>query len=117
MLLKHIFKRLQSPSKKWRKIVKTLGLVDVLLARGSKKSVFELKNKVFLVQNLASFSFVEGPIDRGAKSGLSSSGAGARPCGGGRRGGPRALQGLQQGRRTDAARARRLRALLGRARR
>lgn len=95
VLLKHIFKRLQSPSKKWRKIVKTLSLIDVLLARGSKKSVFELKNKVFLVQNLSTFTFHDGPLDRGAKSELISPRPSQRPYRRHKSSRPKPLQRIQ----------------------
>jgi hypothetical protein len=67
-LLKHIFKRLQSKPDKWRKIVKTLTLVDTLIAKGSKKIIYEFKNKIFLIENLSKFGHFEGSIDRGVQS-------------------------------------------------
>ena len=72
-LLKHIFKRLQCAPAKWRKIVKTLTLVEVLLSKGSKKVIFEFKTKVFLVENLNKFGYFDGSIDRGLQSRLNSS--------------------------------------------
>lgn len=71
-LLKHVFKKLQGPYKKWRKILKTLYLMDIVLKRGSHKAVKEFKNKVFLVKNLYEFSYIEGTMDRGVKSKLNS---------------------------------------------
>lgn len=71
-LLKHIFKKLQGPYKKWRKILKTLYLMDAVLKRGSHRAVKEFKAKVFLVKNLYEFSFIEGTMDRGVKSEISS---------------------------------------------
>ena len=67
-LLKHIFKRLQCKPEKWRKILKTLTLVETLLVKGSKKVIFELKNKIFLIENLIKFGFFEGNNDRGVQS-------------------------------------------------
>ena len=72
VMLKHIFKRLQCRPEKWRKVLKTLTLIETLVSRGSKKTMFEFKNKVFLLQNLNKFGFWEGSIDRGAQSGLRS---------------------------------------------
>ncbi len=74
VLLKHVFKRLQCAPEKWRKVLKTLSLVEALVAKGSKKVIFELKNKIFLINNLGKFSFFENSIDRGLQSRFISSG-------------------------------------------
>ncbi len=71
-LLKHIFKRLQSKPDQWRKILKTLTLVDTLVTKGSKQVMFEFKNKIFLIENLINFTFIEGSIDRGLQSNIKS---------------------------------------------
>ena len=67
-MLKHVFKKLQGPYKKWRKILKTLILINMIVNNGSKKAVAQFKNKVFLIRNLFEFSYIEGSMDRGAKS-------------------------------------------------
>ena len=67
-MLKHVFKKLQGPYKKWRKILKTLALMDTVLKKGSHRAVKEFKSKVFLVKNLFEFSYIEGTMDRGVKS-------------------------------------------------
>lgn len=74
-MLKHIYKKLQGPTKKWRKILKTLYLIDAVLKKGSYRAVKELKTKVFLVKTLFEFLFIEGTIDRGVKSKVKSKGA------------------------------------------
>lgn len=71
-MLKHVFKKLQGPRKKWRKILKTLNLMRVIVQYGSKKAIEEFKKKVFLVRNLYEFTYVENSMDRGARSMLSS---------------------------------------------
>ena len=71
-MLKHVFKKLQGPYKKWRKILKTLTLVETILKKGSHRAVKGLKNKVFLVKNLFEFSYIEGTMDRGIKSDIIS---------------------------------------------
>lgn len=67
-MLKHVFKKLQGPYKKWRKILKTLILISMIAKKGSKRAIAEFQNKVFLIRNLFEFSYIEGSMDRGAKS-------------------------------------------------
>lgn len=98
VILKHVFKKLQEEPAKFRKIEKALNLVAVLLDRGSKKVVFELKNKLFLVKNLAEFTFIQKKQNVGLKSELSSPGKGGRVGPGHRGGQPRRLRGRQEGR-------------------
>ena len=95
VLLKHVFKRLQSPAEKWRKVLKTLTLVEVLVAKGSKKVIFEFKNKIFLINNLGKFSHFENSIDRGHQSRLNSSRARQSSCRGHQECEPRPLQRLR----------------------
>jgi hypothetical protein len=73
-MLKHVFKKLQGPRKKWRKILKTLTLMRQVVMYGSKRAVEEFKKKTFLVRNLFEFTFVENSMDRGVKSELNSKG-------------------------------------------
>lgn len=74
--LKHVFKKLQGPAQKWRKILKTLYLMDVVIKKGSLRAVKEFKAKVFLVKNLFEFSYIEGTMNNGSTSKLKSSRAG-----------------------------------------
>ena len=67
-ITKHIFKKLQESYKKWRKILKTLTLLQIIVKKGSKRIMREIKNKVFLIKQLRDFSFMEGSMDRGIKS-------------------------------------------------
>lgn len=67
-LIKHILKRLQSPPKKYQKIIKTLYLILIVLEKGSKYAVSELQRNVALVDNLVTFSHKEGKRDKGTKS-------------------------------------------------
>ena len=66
-ITKHLFKKLQESYKKWRKILKALNLITILIKKGSKRVMRELKNKVFLVKQLKDFSYMEGSMDRGIK--------------------------------------------------
>lgn len=71
-MLKHVFKKLQGPYKKWRKLLKALNLIKVIVEHGSRRAVSEFKNKVFLIRNLFEFSYIEGSMDRGVKSKVNS---------------------------------------------
>ncbi len=81
IILKHVFKKLQEEPAKYRKIEKALDLAAVLVEQGSKKVVFELKNKVFLVANLTEFSFIQKKRNVGLQSQLISPGQGGSPRG------------------------------------
>ena len=68
VILKHVLKKLQEDSSKYRKIEKTFRLIEVILEKGSRKVVFELKNKIFLVSNLQEFLHIENKKNVGLKS-------------------------------------------------
>ena len=69
----HIFKKLKSPKKKWRKILKTYYLIENLLYKGSREIIVELKKKIKVFENFHNFEFFENKMDRGLKSFLKSS--------------------------------------------
>ena len=66
-LIKHINKKLQDKTKKWRKILKTLTLIEEILKNGSQEAVKILKRDEFLILNLENFEFKKGNLDRGLK--------------------------------------------------
>lgn len=67
-LVKHIVKRLQAPPKKYKKIIKTLYLILVLLEKGSRQAVSEMQRNVGLVEYLTTFSYKDKNKDKGFKS-------------------------------------------------
>lgn len=67
-LIKHIVKRLQAPPKKYKKIIKTLYLVLVVLEKGSRQAVSDMQRNVALVENLTMFSYTSANKDKGYKS-------------------------------------------------
>ena len=73
-LIKHIVKRLQSPPSKYKKIIKTMFLMLVVLEKGSRFSVSELQRNIILVESLTTFSYKKNNKDRGQKSILISKG-------------------------------------------
>jgi hypothetical protein len=75
--IKHVTKKLQTPKEKWRKILKTLNLVEVLIAKGHRRFTLELQSKMFMIHPLMSFIYRENSIDVGQQSGFTSQGTGA----------------------------------------
>ena len=67
-LIKHIVKRLQAPPKKFKKIIKTLYLVLIVIEKGSRYAVMEMQRNIGLVENLIMFSYKDGKTDKGYKS-------------------------------------------------
>ena len=74
--IKHIFKKLQEPKEKWRKIYKVLQLIETMIIKGNRRVTLELQSKVFLVQNLINFFYKENGVDVGQQSGFKSQGQG-----------------------------------------
>lgn len=66
--IKHITKKLQEPKEKWRKILKTLNLIEVLVAKGHRRITLELQTKIFMIQPLTSFMYRENSMDVGQQS-------------------------------------------------
>jgi epsin len=65
-IMKHIWKRLNSQRKKWRKIIKTLTLIDYLLKNGSPRCIAEIKDEIYQIKTLQDFSHFENGADKGA---------------------------------------------------
>jgi hypothetical protein len=74
--IKHIIKKLQSPTKKWRKLLKTLNLIEVMCQCGARRLFLELQTHSYLVRNLQTTTLVENGVDVGAQSVLISPKAG-----------------------------------------
>lgn len=66
--LKHFFKKLQTPKEKWRKLLKTINLLEIMIVKGNRRITLELQSKIFLVQNLTSFMYREKSMDVGQQS-------------------------------------------------
>jgi len=46
-IMKHIWKKLSATKKKWRKIMKTLNLIEYLLKNASPKVIGEIKDELY----------------------------------------------------------------------
>ena len=51
--------------KKWRKILKTMNLIEVLLDKGSNKFFTEMKKKTFLFEPYRNYTMIENGIEKG----------------------------------------------------
>jgi hypothetical protein len=67
--MNHISKKLQAPAFKWRKVLKTLFLIEHLLKVGAPKCYDSLKGEVYQLRNLQNFSFIDhNKADKGETS-------------------------------------------------
>lgn len=55
----HVLKRLECKKEKWRKILKTLFLIEHILKTGSPNFVDSMKSDMYKLKNLSSFSFID----------------------------------------------------------
>lgn len=65
-IMKHIWERLSQKGKKWRRILKTLNLMEYLTKNGSPRCVGEFKDEIYQLRTLQDFSLYEQTLDRGA---------------------------------------------------
>ena len=63
--MNHIWNRLELPASEWRKIYKSLHLLDTILKAGDPECVGEIKANSFKLKVLENFSFYEQGSDRG----------------------------------------------------
>jgi epsin len=52
VIMKVIWENIRSNAKEWRKIYKTLGLIDILLKHGSTRCVQEIRDETFKIRLL-----------------------------------------------------------------
>jgi epsin len=65
-VMKHIWKRLSSERKNWRRILKTLSLIEYLIKNGSPRCIQEFRDEIYQIRTLQDFSHYEDGQDRGA---------------------------------------------------
>eukprot|EP01015_Nassula_variabilis_P036135 TRINITY_DN924_c0_g1_i6.p1 TRINITY_DN924_c0_g1~~TRINITY_DN924_c0_g1_i6.p1 ORF type:complete len:672 (+),score=132.04 TRINITY_DN924_c0_g1_i6:584-2599(+) len=64
--MKYIWKRLSQKDKQWRRILKTLNLVEYLLKNGSPRCLHEFKDEIYTLRSFQDYYLIEGEFDRGA---------------------------------------------------
>lgn len=60
LIMKFIWKRLDSDNKEWRRILKTLHLIEYLTKNGAPRCVGEFRDAIFKVRSFSDFFLVEG---------------------------------------------------------
>lgn len=66
--IKHIVKKLQTPKEKWRKILKTLNLIDVLCHSGARRIYLELQSHTYMIKGFTTMIHKENSVDVGKES-------------------------------------------------
>jgi hypothetical protein len=63
--MKVIWENIRANSKEWRKIYKTLVLLEILLKHGSTRCVQEIRDETFKIRLLQDFSYMDAGQERG----------------------------------------------------
>ena len=62
----YCFEKLGAPPAQWRRIIKTLTVIEFILKNGSPSAIMSFKREVYKISSLMNFSFIENGNDRGA---------------------------------------------------
>ena len=65
VIMKWIWENTKSHAKEWRKIYKTLVLLDIILKYGSTRCVQEIRDETFKIRLLLDFSYMDSGQERG----------------------------------------------------
>ena len=65
VIMKHLWGKVQSKPKEWRRIFKALNCMDYLCKNGAPRVVQEIKDDLYKIRTLQDFSFSENGVDRG----------------------------------------------------
>ena len=70
IIMRFIWKNLKVDGKEWRKMYKTLNLVEHILKFGSSRAVEEIRDNTFKIRTLQDFSYRDEGVERGTGSKL-----------------------------------------------
>jgi hypothetical protein len=59
VIVNHCFRKLECKKEKWRKILKTLFLIEHILKTGSSNFADSMKSEMYKIKNLKSFSYID----------------------------------------------------------
>eukprot|EP01017_Pseudomicrothorax_dubius_P024478 TRINITY_DN2600_c0_g1_i8.p1 TRINITY_DN2600_c0_g1~~TRINITY_DN2600_c0_g1_i8.p1 ORF type:complete len:628 (+),score=214.27 TRINITY_DN2600_c0_g1_i8:200-2083(+) len=65
VIMKYLWKRLNSNQKKWRRILKALVVMDYLIKHGAPRCIREMKDEMYQIRTLQDFRYSEEGNDRG----------------------------------------------------
>lgn len=63
--MKHIWNKINSKPKEWRRIYKALHAMEYLIKNGAPRVIQDIKDELFKIRSLNDFSFTENGVDRG----------------------------------------------------
>jgi epsin len=63
--MRHLWKKLNSSPKEWRRIYKTLHAMEYLIKNGAPRCIQEIKDDLHKIRNLLDFSYTENGQDKG----------------------------------------------------
>jgi len=65
VIMKHLWSKVQSKPKEWRKIFKALNAMDYLVKNGAPRVVQDIKDDLYKIRSYNDFSYVDGGQDHG----------------------------------------------------
>ena len=65
VIMKHLWAKVQSKPKDWRRIFKALNCMDYLCKNGAPRVVQEIKDDLYKIRTLQDFNLSENGVDRG----------------------------------------------------
>jgi len=60
-----VFLRLKSKAVEWRRVLKTLNVIDFCIKNGSPSLVIGMKREIYKISSLCSFTYMENGSDKG----------------------------------------------------
>lgn len=65
VIMKHLWSKIQSKPKEWRRIFKALSAMDYLVKNGAPRVVQDIKDDLYKIRTMQDFNFSENGTDRG----------------------------------------------------
>jgi len=66
VIMRHLWKKLNSKPKDWRRIIKALHAMDYLIKNGAPRVIQDIKDELFKIRALQDFQFTENGQDKGS---------------------------------------------------
>ena len=66
VIMQHLWKKLASKPKDWRRIYKALHVMEYLIKNGAPRCIQEIKDEMFKIRSFQDFSYNDNGTDRGS---------------------------------------------------
>jgi epsin len=63
--MKHLWSKLESKPKEWRRIFKALNAMDYLVKNGAPRCIQDVKDDLYKIRSLQDFNYKDGDEERG----------------------------------------------------